>query len=142
MRITKASAVWKGDFKNGSGVFNLPSVSQEVKYKASTRFGTERGANPEELIAAAHAGCFSMALSLALSEQGYEVRSISTSAEVTIEQAEGGFRISQSKLSTRADIPRISEPLFLEIAEKAKNNCPVSKALSSVKISLEAHLSD
>jgi lipoyl-dependent peroxiredoxin len=141
MKTTKAGAIWTGDFKRGNGIFRLPSVSQEIKYTASARFGDERGANPEELIAAAHAGCFSMALSLALSQQGYEVKSISTTSEVTIEESGGGFRISRSKLVTNAEVAGIKESEFLEIAEKAKSNCPVSKALSSLEIILEAHLS-
>jgi len=140
MKTTKAGAVWNGTFKEGNGVFKLPSVPQEIKYSVSTRFGNEQGSNPEELIAAAHAGCFSMALSLALGKQGFNAVSISTTAEVTVEESEGGHKVTKSKLITNAEIPGIDEPLFLEIAEKAKNNCPVSKALSSLSISLEAHL--
>ena len=141
MRTNKSSAIWKGTLKQGNGSMRLDSVGKEINFNFSSRFEKNAGTNPEELIAAAHAGCFSMALSALLSENGYEPNSISTVAEVTIDQQGDSYSITESTLTTKADVPKIEEPLFLKLAEAAKNNCPVSKALSSsVNVNLIAEL--
>ncbi len=141
MKINRASALWKGSLKNGVGTIQLSSVRKEVMlYTFASRFEDGTGTNPEELIAAAHAACFSMALSGVLSENGFEPKSISTSAEVKIEKSREGFKISESTLVTNAEIESIDEATFIKLAEEAKVNCPVSKALTSVKIILQANL--
>jgi len=109
----------------GSGSFNL-------SFSAGTRFGEDPGTNPEELIGAAHAGCFSMALALALGQAGYQPNRIETTARVRIEQVEGGFRITRIELDTQGDVPGIDEQTFRQFAEQAKNGCPVSQALRGV----------
>ena len=141
MKINRASALWKGSLKKGVGTVQLSSVRKEVMlYTFASRFEDGTGTNPEELIAAAHAACFSMALSGVLSENGFEPKSISTSAEVKIEKSGEGFKISESTLVTNAEIESIDEATFIKLAEEAKVNCPVSKALTSVKIILQANL--
>lgn len=109
----------------GSGAFN-------VSFSAGTRFGEEPGTNPEELIGAAHAGCFSMALAFALGQAGYQPNRIETTARVRIEQVESGFRITRIELDTQGDVPGIDEQTFRQFAEQAKNGCPVSQALRGV----------
>jgi len=118
----------------GSGSFNL-------SFSAGTRFGEDPGTNPEELIGAAHAGCFSMALALALGQAGYQPNRIETTARVRIEQVEGGFRITRIELDTQGDVPGIDEQTFRQFAEQAKNGCPVSQALRGVdEVVLSARL--
>jgi osmotically inducible protein OsmC len=117
----------------GSGAF-------EGQYSFSSRFEEGTGTNPEELIGAAHAGCFSMALSGALERAGHAPASIDTTARVHLERAESGFRISRIELSTTADVPGIDAAAFGEQAEAAKANCPVSQALAGVDIRLDAKL--
>lgn len=118
----------------GSGAFN-------VSFSAGTRFGEEPGTNPEELIGAAHAGCFSMALAFALGQAGYQPNRIETTARVRIEQVESGFRITRIELDTQGDVPGIDEQTFRQFAEQAKNGCPVSQALRGVdEVVLSARL--
>jgi lipoyl-dependent peroxiredoxin len=117
----------------GSGAF-------EGAYSFTSRFGDGSGTNPEELIAAAEAGCFSMALSLGLEKAGYQPKRISTTAKVSLEQSAGGFRITTIDLETEAEVPGIEEANFQEQAEQTKKNCPVSVALSGTQINLKARL--
>jgi osmotically inducible protein OsmC len=140
MKTNTAKAVWNGALKDGSGKISISSMQLEMLYTFSSRFEDGVGTNPEELIAAAHAGCFTMALSGLLTERGYEPKSISTTAELQLKKAAKGFRISSSNLITEAEVPEITEPMFMKLAVDAKSNCPVSKALSSVKINLQARL--
>lgn len=140
----KATAVWNGTGLEGSG--NLTSVSgvlNKTPYSFSARFKNEEGTegtNPEELIAAAHAGCYSMALSFQLANANFVATEIKTNATVTIEKLEAGFEITGIHLDLEASIPEITEEQFLELANAAKSGCPVSKALSSVPITLTAKL--
>lgn len=133
----KANAVWEGDIKNGRGHITTESgVLKSSPYSFATRFGDTPGTNPEELIAAAHSGCFTMALSGALGKKGYTADKLETSATVTIAKEGEGFKIGSSKLKLRAQVPDIDEKTFRAIAEDAKANCPVSKVLNA-EISLE-----
>jgi osmotically inducible protein OsmC len=140
MPVRKASAVWNGSLKEGKGTMQMGSGAYEGPYSFGSRFLEDPGTNPEELIAAAHAGCFSMALSGALGRAGFEVNSISTSAKAFLEKVGEGFQITRIELTTEGDVPGIDEAAFLEAAEGAKANCPVSKALAAVDISLSATL--
>ncbi len=140
MKKSKAQAKWNGDLKNGKGSIKLPTSDKEFSYSFSSRFEDGKGTNPEELIAAAHAACFSMALSGILADKGYNPESISTTAEVTVEKVGDGFKISQSALKTEGKIPEIKEDEFLKLAQTAKENCPVSQVLDSLKITLDAKL--
>jgi lipoyl-dependent peroxiredoxin len=136
----KASAQWMGSLKEGSGTLTSDSgVLLDTPYSFHTRFEEEPGTNPEELIAAAHAGCFSMALSLVLGEAGMTADSIRTTAAVTLGKTEGGFSITAVHLTLVASVPGADEAKFREAAEKAKDNCPVSKVLNA-KITLDAKL--
>ena len=136
-----ATAHWAGDLKSGKGTLSTPQsgLLDDTRYAFNTRFGDEKGTNPEELIAAAHAGCFSMALSAKLSEAGFPPETIDTRADVDL-STEGGPTLSAIRLKTLAKVPGIDAVKFREIAEDAKENCPVSKALSAVPITLEAEL--
>ena len=140
MPVRKGFAVWEGSFREGKGSVKLGSGLFEGPYSASSRFESGPGTNPEELIGAAHAGCFSMALALVLSAKKTPPRKIETTAEVRIEPDGQGFSITSSALKTTGDVPGITEAEFLEAAEAAKAGCPVSKALTGVKITLDAHL--
>lgn len=140
MAVRKGSAQWKGTLKDGKGTVAVESGILEAPYSFSSRFEEGAGTNPEELIAAAHAGCFSMAFSLMLTQAGFPPDRIDTSASVHLEQKDGGFAITRIELSTRAVIPEIGEDTFLELAESAKKNCPVSKALQGPEITLQAKL--
>ena len=136
----KAAAIWKGSIKDGKGAMKVESGAFEGKYSFSSRFEDGTGTNPEELIGAAHAGCFSMALSLMLGEAGYTPDEISTKAEVTIEQKGEGFAITGITLNTEASVPNIDEDTFMKHAQNAKEGCPVSQALAGTNISLNAKL--
>lgn len=138
-----ATAHWEGDLKSGKGLLSTPQsgLLDNTRYGFNSRFGDEKGANPEELIAAAHAGCFTMALSARLSEAGFPPTSLDTRAEVDL-SLEGGPQLSQIRLKLKAVVPGIDQLEFDELADKAKQNCPVSKALSAVPISLEAEFSN
>ncbi|ASR42375.1 OsmC family protein [Luteimonas sp. RC10] len=136
-----ATARWSGDLKSGKGALSTPQsgLLDAVRYGFNSRFGEEKGTNPEELIAAAHAGCFTMALSAKLTEAGFAPESIDTRADVDLSM-DGGPQLSAIRLKTRAKVPGIDAAQFREIADDAKQNCPVSKALSAVPLSLEAEL--
>jgi len=140
MAVRSAQAVWKGDLKKGMGTLSVESGAFTGKYSFSSRFEEGQGTNPEELIGAAHAGCFSMALSADLSEAGYTVKEIATQAKVKLEKGEGGFGITGIKLITKARVPDITMDEFAKYASGAKKNCPISKALAAVDVQLEAHL--
>ena len=136
----KGSAIWKGGLKDGNGVVSTESgVLSSVPYSFAKRFGDEAGTNPEELIGAAHAGCFSMAFSGQLGEAGFKADKIETTATVTIENAGGGFSITAIHLDMQATIPNIDDSKFQEIAKKAKEGCPVSKLLKA-EITMDAKL--
>jgi len=136
----KASAVWKGSLKEGTGSISTETgVLKEAPYGFKSRFENGRGTNPEELIGAAHAGCFSMALAAMLGEAGLIPEKIETQAQVTLEKQGEGFAITASHLNVVAKIPGIDAGKFAEIANKAKAGCPVSKVLNA-KITMEARL--
>ena len=137
-----ASAVWTGDLRNGKGTISTESgVLSQAPYSFKTRFEGERGTNPEELIGAAHAGCFSMALSLELQKAGITAERIETKADVTLEQVADGYAITAVHLTLKAKIPGADQAKFEELAGKAKAGCPVSKLLNA-KITLDATLED
>lgn len=136
----KANAVWEGNLQSGKGKMVLGSGAYEGAYSFSSRFEDGKGTNPEELIGAAHAGCFSMALSAALGKAGFEPKSIRTNATVQLEKVGEGFQITKVHLQTEGEVPGIEEKDFVEHAEGAKANCPVSKALAGTEISVEAKL--
>ncbi|HUO59931.1 MAG TPA: OsmC family protein [Candidatus Acidoferrales bacterium] len=135
-----ASAHWQGGLKDGKGTISSASgVLSNTQYSFSTRFENGIGTNPEELIAAAHAGCFSMALSAQLGNMGLTADSIDTTAKVSLEKVDGGFAITTVHLELRAKIPGADEAKFMEAANNAKAGCPVSKVLNA-KITLDAKL--
>ncbi len=136
----KAQARWQGDLKNGRGSMALGSGAFEGQYSFTSRFEDGKGTNPEELIGAAHAGCFSMALSGALSKDGYTVDEIQTEATVSMDKVDDGFKITGIKLNTKAKVRDIEMDDFVKYASDAKKNCPVSQALSAIDVQLEAHL--
>jgi lipoyl-dependent peroxiredoxin len=134
----KASAVWRGDLKGGKGTISTESGTlKETQYSFSTRFENGVGTNPEELIAAAHAGCFSMAFSAELGKAGLTPDSISTTATVTLEKTDAGFSVTESHLEMTAKIPGADQAKALEIANAAKAGCPISRLLNA-KITLDA----
>lgn len=138
--IKKGSAVWRGTIKEGQGTISTETgVLNEAPYGFKARFESGPGTNPEELIGAAHAACFSMALSMMLGEAGHAAEEIRTEAEISMEKQDQGFTIVSSHLRVNATVPGIPEALFTEIAEKAKTGCPVSKLLNA-KISMDATL--
>ena len=140
MPTRSAEAEWKGALRDGAGKIKLGSGAFEGQYSFKTRFEDGAGTNPEELLGAAHAGCFSMALSAQLGAAGFTPTRIHTTAKVHLEKAEGGFAITLINLETEAEIPGIDEKTFQEQAEGAKKGCPVSKALAGVEIHLTAKL--
>ena len=139
-----ATAVWNGDGMSGKGALTTQSgVFQSQPYSFKTRFGSEdgkAGTNPEELIAAAHAGCFSMALSFMLKGEGFTADELNTQATVELEQVDGHFAFKGITLELKAKVPGISNAKFQELAANAKSGCPVSKALSAVPMVLKAQL--
>ena len=136
----KGSAVWQGGIKDGKGTISTGSGAlADHPYGFNSRFENGQGTNPEELIGAAHAACFSMALSKILGDAGHVPKKLATSAEVTLEQKDGGFSITAVKLTLEASIPGIDKKTFEELAGKAKTNCPVSRVLNA-DISLDARL--
>lgn len=138
--IRKANAVWRGDGRTGTGALSTQSgVLSENPYGFTTRFENEPGTNPEELIAAAHAGCFSMALAFGLQRAGFTPQEIRTEAAVTLDPDGDGFKISRSALTLRAKVPGIGPAQFAEIARGAETGCPVSKVLNA-EITLDAEL--
>ena len=140
MPARTADAEWNGDLKDGSGTMRFGSGAFEGAFSFASRFEEGTGTNPEELIGAAHAGCFSMALSAGLEAAGFAPRSVETTAKVHLVPGDGGFRISRIDLTTSAEVPGIDPAAFQEQAEAAKANCPVSKALAGVDIQLDASL--
>ncbi|HEY9847534.1 MAG TPA: OsmC family protein [Candidatus Caenarcaniphilales bacterium] len=139
-----ASAIWKGDLPSGNGQINTASgVLQNTPYSFKTRFEQSPGTNPEELIAAAHAACYSMAFSHRLGEKGYQPQSIETRAVCSLEpQQAGGFKITKIRLETRGQVPGLDEATFKQIAQEAEKECPVSNVLrGGAEIELDAALS-
>jgi lipoyl-dependent peroxiredoxin len=140
MPTRTSSARWSGDLKGGSGSLALGSGAFEGQYSFKSRFEEGTGTNPEELVAAAHAACYSMALSNMLAGAGFTPDSVATNATVNFGQTEGGFAITRIDLVTTGNVPGIDESEFLKHAEAAKAGCPISKALASVEITLDATL--
>ena len=139
--IKKGSAAWKGSLKEGTGSISTETgVLKNAPYGFKARFEDGPGTNPEELIAAAHAGCFSMALALGLGQAGFTPRRIRTKAVAHIERVGDGFRITRIELDTEADVPDIDPAQFREQAETARRDCPVSRALAGTEITLQARL--
>ena len=135
-----ASAVWTGDLKGGKGSLTADSgVLKDTPYSFTTRFGDAKGTNPEELIAAAHAGCFTMATAASLGKAGFTPDKLSTTAALTLEQVDGNWTITTINLVMTAKIPNITPEKFAEIAADAKANCPVSRVLKA-NITLDAKL--
>lgn len=132
MTTSRASATWENSLAEGSGRFQAGSGAFEGAYTAATRFEGASGTNPEELLAAAHASCFSMALAHGLSVQGHPPKRISTTAACTIEKTDGGFAVTQMSLSVRGTVPGVTAEQFKQAAEDAKAGCPVSRALAGI----------
>jgi lipoyl-dependent peroxiredoxin len=141
----KATAIWKGTGKDGSGTLSAPSgFFDKSPYSAKTRFENEdgkQGTNPEEMIAAAHAGCFNMALSFQIAGKDLKAEVLTTTATVTLEKEEGGFSITGIVLDLEGKVPGMDEAQFKELANAAKEGCPISKALKAVPISLNISFS-
>ena len=140
MPVRKASAVWTGNIAEGKGLVKVASGHLEGEYSVPSRFEEGAGTNPEELIGAAHAGCFSMALSAALTKARFKPGKIETDANVHIEKIGEGWKITKIELSTKASVPDIDAAKFGELAEAAKTGCPVSQALTGTEVVLEAKL--
>jgi osmotically inducible protein OsmC len=140
MPARTAKAEWKGNLMDGSGQMSLGSGAFTGPYSFRSRMADGAGTNPEELIGAAHAGCFSMALSAGLTQAGHAPERISTSARVHFEKQGDGFTIPRIELETEASVPGLDQAAFQQHAENAKKNCPVSKALGGVDIQLKAKL--
>jgi osmotically inducible protein OsmC len=138
--IRKARAVWRGSGRTGTGDLSSDSgVLANTPYSYRTRFENQKGTNPEELIAAAHAGCFTMALAFRLQAAGYTPTELNTEAAVTLEQDGEGFRISRTALTLRASVPNVDQDTFARLAKDAEENCPVSRVLKA-EITLDARL--
>lgn len=135
-----AKAQWNGGLKDGKGTVALGSGAWSGNYSFGSRFESGTGTNPEELIGAAHAGCFSMALSAGLEKAGFKAESIATSAKVHLDKVDGGFKVVRIDLVTEAKVPGIDAAAFQEQAQGAKAGCPISKALAAVDITLDAKL--
>ena len=140
MPVRTADAKWEGKLKDGKGRMKLGSGAFEGAYSFGSRFEAAAGTNPEELIGAAHAGCFSMAFSILLEKAGYPPSEIQTQATVTLDQVNEGFRITHILLTCNADVPSIDEAEFQKQAEMAKSGCPVSQLLNGATIDLKATL--
>ena len=135
----KGESVWTGSGKEGTGQLTGESGAISVPYSLAKRFGEEKGTNPEELVALAHAGCFNMALAVQLSGAGHTPDKLTTTAAVTVEKEGEGFTVRSSALTLKAEIPGISEDEFRNLAEGAKANCPISKLLNA-EVTLDATL--
>lgn len=136
-----ASAVWRGGLKDGNGVISSQSNAlKDLQYSFSTRFENGVGTNPEELIAAAHAGCFSMALSGQLTGAGLNAEKIETTAAVSLEKTDAGWSVTKIHLTTNAKVPGADKAKFDELANAAKTGCPISRLLAAAKITLDATL--
>lgn len=140
MTVRHSEGIWEGNLKEGNGKMRIGQNGFEVDFSFPSRFESGAGTNPEELLGAAHAGCFSMALSLFLGEAGFAPRRIQTRAAVHLNKSTDGFSISNIDLDTTAVVPGIDEQEFQKQARAAKENCPVSKALAGVEITLDAKL--
>jgi osmotically inducible protein OsmC len=140
MPVRKADAVWNGTIKDGHGKVRLGSGAFEGQYSFGSRFEDGVGTNPEELIGAAHAGCYTMALSGGLTRAGLNPDSISTQAKVHIDKVGEGFKITKIELENETKVAGIDEAAFQELAQKTKETCPVSQALAAVEITLTAKL--
>lgn len=141
MTTSSASAAWEGGLRGGKGQFTANSGAFQGPYTFATRFESAKGTNPEELIAAALAACFSMALSGALEKAGTPPKRITTTAAATVDKAGDGFRITKIRLETKGDVPGIDQSAFAKAAEGAKEGCPVSQALKgNLAIELDARL--
>ena len=141
MPVRKASAQWMGDLKNGKGLLNTETkLLNNTGYDFGSRFETGSTTNPEELVGAAHAGCYSMALANSLAKEGFKVNAINTEAKVHLEKLEDGFAITKIELDSIGDVEGIDAEIFAKHAEKTKTGCPVSKALTGPMIILNAKL--
>lgn len=140
MAVRKATATWNGTVKDGTGRFDSRSGAIGGSYTFGTRFGDTPGTNPEELLAAAEAACFSMALSGNLERAGATPERVETEADCTVEKSEGGFTITSIRLRTRVTASGIEESAFQDVARQTKETCPVSRALTGVDIQVEASL--
>jgi lipoyl-dependent peroxiredoxin len=140
MTVRTSLAVWEGTLKEGKGRMRIGSGAYEGSYSFASRFEDGSGTNPEELIGAAHAGCFSMALSAELVKMGFLPQRIQTTANVYLKLVEGKQTITRIHLDTEAEIPEIDENNFQQVADIAKAGCPVSRALAGVKITMNARL--
>lgn len=140
MPVRNATAEWNGDLQGGKGTMKFGGGAFEGQYSFASRFEEGEGTNPEELIAAAHAGCFSMALAGALAKAGYEPQSVQTEAKVSLTKGDSGFSVTHIQLDTKANVPGIGKDEFMKIAQNAKENCPVSQALKAVDVGLNAEL--
>jgi osmotically inducible protein OsmC len=141
MPTSSASAVWEGEFRSGRGHFKAGSGAFQGDYSFATRFGNARGTNPEELIAAAHAACLSMALTAGLEKGGTPATRISTNAACTVEAVGEGFKITRMRLEVRGKVAGLDQARFAQAAEAAKQGCPVSNALmGNVQLELDARL--
>jgi lipoyl-dependent peroxiredoxin len=141
MAVRQADAKWMGTLQDGQGTMKMASGAYEGQYSFSSRFDEGTGTNPEELIAAAHAGCYSMALSGGLGRAGFPATTINTTAKVHLTKQEAGFRITKIELETEASVPNITDEKFQEVAAATKDGCPVSIALGAVpEITIKATL--
>jgi len=141
MLTRHAEGIWNGDLPTGKGTITTQSgVLDKKPYSFKTRFENEKGTNPEELIAAAHAACFSMALSHMLASAGHKPTQVQTKADVTLDKVGEGFKITKILLTTTATVPGIDDKTFQETANKAKTGCPISQALAATPIELNATL--
>ena len=136
MPVRSATAEWSGTLREGQGTMRMQSGAYEGAYSFASRFEEGQGTNPEELLAAAHAGCFSMALSAGLSRAGIQPERIETTAKVHLEKVGDGFAITRIDIATQGRVPGIDEAKFREYAEAAKQNCPVSKLFAGAEIRL------
>ena len=140
MRKSTATAEWQGDLRGGKGNMELGSGTKVGAFSFATRFGSDAGTNPEELIGAALAGCFSMALANMLSEEGHQPQMIRADAEVSMDSGDGGPGISGIQLSVRGQVDGIDQSVFEEFADRASRECPVSRALGGTSSSVDAQL--
>jgi osmotically inducible protein OsmC len=140
MPVRTANAVWQGDLRGGRGQTKFGAGAWEGQYSHSSRFEEGPGTNPEELIAAAHAGCFSMAFSNGLAKAGFTPTRVETTAKVYLEKVGEGFKITRIYLDTVGQVPGVSESQFMELAETAKKTCPVSQLLTGAEVTVNARL--
>ena len=140
MAIRTGTGIWEGNLRDGKGSLKVGSGAYEGAYSFGSRFEETSGTNPEELVAAAHAACYSMALSHGLDQAGHTAKRVTTRAVVHLEKGNDGFSITRIELDVDAEVPGIDEAMFQELANKTKTDCPISKALAATSISLKAKL--